>query len=213
MQHDDNKIRHGEYTEVEYLQFSAGQKFRTVRALLGALTWPLTWPLAMLARRSEFLFRTMSELLSVIPYLIGVITRYEFYRFALRHCGKNVLIEFGAIFIYPDVSIGNNVLIGRYSIVHHCDFGDYVLTGERCTFLSGSRQHSYDRTDMPMALQGGKKKRIMIGDDCWIGSHAVVMNDVGAGAIVGAGTVVLKPVANLAIVAGNPAREVGRRGE
>jgi acetyltransferase-like isoleucine patch superfamily enzyme len=155
----------------------------------------------------------MSEFLSLIPYLFGVIARAEFYRFALRHCGNNVVIEFGTIFIYRDISIGDNVLIGRYNIVHHCDFGNYVLTAERCTFLSGSKYHNLSRTDIPMALQGGQKKRIVVSDDCWVGAHAVVMEDVGHGAVVGAGAVVTKPVADFTIVVGNPARILRRRDE
>lgn len=200
-----------EYRAIEYLQFRSGSSVRIGRVLAGALTWPLVWPLAKLCRRSDILFRTMSEFLSVVPYLFGVILRQEFYRFALNRCGRNVLIEFGTVFIHSDVGIGDNVLIGRYNIIHHCDFGDYVLTGERCTFLSGSRQHNFERTDIPMALQGGQKKRIRIEGDCWIGSHAVVLDDVGRGAIVGAGAVVLQPVDRFVIVVGNPARPLRRR--
>lgn len=188
------EIRHGEYTTVRYLQFAAGKSFKAVQSVIGLLLWPLIIPLVLLSRLSPIVFRTVSELLSLVPYFPGVIARYEFYRFALKSCGKNVLIEFGAVFIYPDVCIGNNVLIGRYSIIHHCDFGDYVLAGERCTFLSGSKQHGADLIDVPMALQDGMKKRIRIDSDCWIGSHSVVAEDVGAGSIVGAGSVVIKPL-------------------
>lgn len=201
------------YRAIDYLQFRSSSALRWGRAFAGFLTWPLVWPLAWLGRRSDLLFRTASEFLSVVPYLFGVILRQEFYRFALARCGRNVLIEFGTVFIYSDVSIGDNVLIGRYNIIHHCDFGDYVLTGERCTFLSGSRQHNFQRTDIPMALQGGEKRRIRLEGDCWIGAHAVVLDDVGRGAIVGAGAVVLKPVAPYTIVAGNPAKPLRRRGD
>ena len=188
------EIIQGEYTDVRYLQFNAGKSFRVVQMVLGVLMWPLIIPLVLLSRLSPILFRAVSEFLSVVPYFPGVIARYEFYRFALKKCGKNVLIEFGVVFIYPDIEIGNHVLIGRFSIVHHCDFGDYVLVGERCTFLSGSKQHNTERSDIPIALQDGKKKRIKIGGDCWIGSHAVVAEDVGSGSIVGAGSIVVKPL-------------------
>lgn len=206
------KIRRGEYTPVSYRQFSSGSGAR-VRTALGILTWPVVWPLALVAKASEAAFRTLSELFSVVPYVFGVILRQEFYRLALERCGRNVFIEFGTILIHSSVRLGDNVLIGRYNILHHCDIGDYVLTGERCTFLSGSRQHTFERLDVPMALQGGRMKRISIGRDSWIASHSVVMEDVGAGAVVGAGSVVTRPVAELTIVAGSPAREIGRRGE
>lgn len=199
------------YQPTEYLQFTAGRWFRIAQASLGVLVWPVIWPLAMLSRVSDIVFRSMSELLSVVPYFPGVIVRYEFYRFALTRCGRNVVFEFGSVFIYADVEIGSNVLIGRYNVIHHCDVRDYSLIGERCTFLSGSRQHSYQRHDLPMALQGGSKKRIRIGPDCWIGSHSVVMDNVGEGSIVGAGSVISKPVADYSIVVGNPQREIGTR--
>lgn len=201
-----------EYQETRYLQFTKSPALRFAEAVAGALTWPVIWPLAMLARRSGILFRTMSEALALVPYLFGTIVRYEFYRFALDQCGKNVLIEFGCVFIYPNVRLGSNVLIGRYSIVHHCDIHDYVLIGERCTLLSGAKQHRMDRLDVPMALQGGLKKRISVGPDVWIGSHAIVMESVASGAVVAAGAVVTKPVESRAIVGGSPAREIGRRG-
>jgi len=207
------RIEHGRYSDVEYLQYRSPRWIDIARAVTGALTWPVVWPLAMLSRTSDMIFRTVSELLSLIPYVFGVVARGEFYRFALAHCGRNVVIELGAVFIYRDISIGDNVTINRYSVIHHCDIGNYALVGEHVVLLSGSRQHDIDRTDIPMALQRGRKKRIALGDDCWIGAHAVVMEDVGCGAIVGAGAIVNKPVPEFMIVAGNPARPVRRRGE
>lgn len=199
------------YSEARYLQFSAGHTLRLVMALLGILMWPIALPLALLSRLSDIVFRSCSELLALVPYFPGVILRYEFYRFALRGCGRNVVVETGVIFIYRDVVVGSHVLIGRYSIVHHCDIGDHTLIGERCTLLSGSRQHRYARIDVPMSQQGGEKRRITLAGDCWIGSHAVVMNDVGRGAVVAAGAVVKDPVAELTLVGGVPARELGKR--
>ena len=205
-----SKIERGHYTDVEYRQCSMSRPLELIRLTAGIVTWPVTAPLGLLCRGSEMLFRTVSEMLSLIPYLFGVVIRAEFYRFALRHCGRNVVIEFGTVFIYPEISIGDNVTIGRYSVIHHCDIGNYVLVGEKSSLLSGSRQHNYDRLDVPMALRG-KKKRIALGDDCWIGANAVVMEEVGHGAIVGAGSVVTKPVPPYAIVVGNPARTVRSR--
>jgi acetyltransferase-like isoleucine patch superfamily enzyme len=201
----------GTYRPAEYLQFKRGLAVRISMALIGALSWPLTVPMALLSRFSDIVFRTFSELLALIPYFPGVIVRYEFYRFALRSCGHNVLVESGAVFIYRDVIVGHDVLIGRGCIIHHADIGDYVLLGERCTLLSGSRQHSHSRTDVPIALQGGHKRRIAIGSDTWIGSHAVVMADVASGAIVAAGAVVVQAVGTFEIVGGVPARAIGRR--
>lgn len=195
---------HDRYIPVDYLHVRAGPVFRFARAVAGILTWPIVWPLAMLSRHSMFLFQSCSEFFSLFPYVFGVIVRYEFYRFALRKCGKNVFFGFGTILNYPDISIGDHVLIGRYNVIHHCDFGSYTLTAEHCIFLSGSRQHTAKRLDVPIALQGGQLKRIVIEDNVWVGAGCIVMDDVGEGSIVGAGTVVSKPVPRNHIVAGNP---------
>ena len=154
----------------------------------------------------------LRELLGFMPYFPGVILRYEFYRFALAGCGRNVVIEFGVSFTYRDITLGSNVLIGRYCVIHECDIGDDVLIGERCTFLSGMKQHRHGRTDIPMTRQGGERKRIAVGNDCWIGSHSIVMEDVADGCVIGAGAVVNKPVPALSIAAGNPARILRSRG-
>lgn len=80
----------------------------------------------------------------------------------------------------------DNVTINRYRVIHHCDIDSCALVAEHSVLLSGSRQQDLDRAGIPMALQRGRQKRIAVGDDCWIGAHAVVIEDVGRGAVVGA---------------------------
>lgn len=184
---------------------------RAVRSVLGVLTWPLTIPLAILSRLSDFIFQFSSELLALFPYVIGTVARYEFYRFSLRRCGKNVVIGFGTVFVYRDVEIGDHVLIGMYNTIHHCDFGSYVLTAEGCRFLSGSRYHHYARTDIPIALQGGSLTRITVNDDVWVGANAIVMAEIGEGSVVGAGAVVTDDIEPFAVAVGVPARVIDRR--
>lgn len=180
--------------------------------ITGWLLVPFVYPFLLVSRLSpESGFRTVSELLSLAPFAVGVLLRYEFYRRALRACGENVFISFGTVFYYPQISIGSNVLIGMFNTIHHVDFGNNVMTAEGCRFLSGSKYHNYDRIDIPMTMQGGKLKRIEIEDDVWIGANAVVMEDVGRGSIVGAGSVVVSKVEPFDIVAGNPAKVVKKR--
>jgi acetyltransferase-like isoleucine patch superfamily enzyme len=200
------------YVDVEYHQFTQGRGVRFASRVAGVLTWPVTVPLALISRTSDFIFRSASEMLSIVPYLFGVIIRYEFYRWALTRCGRNVSVGFGSIFLYRDVAIGDNVLIGNYNTIHYCDIGSFVVIADGCQLLSGSRYHNFDRTDIPMALQGGRLRRITIGDDCWIGARAILMEDVHQGAVVAAGAVVTRPAEPYSIVAGNPARVIRRRG-
>jgi acetyltransferase-like isoleucine patch superfamily enzyme len=61
--------------------------------------------------------------------------------------------------------------------------------------------------------QGTRSAPVTIGEDVWLGTKSVIMAGVtiGDGAVVGAGAVVTKDVAPYSIVAGVPAREIGRR--
>jgi virginiamycin A acetyltransferase len=55
---------------------------------------------------------------------------------------------------------------------------------------------------------------LFIGHDAWIGAHAVILpgcQHVGIGAIVGAGSVVIRDVDPYTIVAGNPAKPIRKR--
>ena len=83
--------------------------------------------------------------------------------------------------------------------------------GPGVSFLSGRRQHGFERRDVPMSRQPGERRELLIGDDTWFGAGAIVTDDVGKGAIVAAGAVVVSPVPSYAIVGGNPARVIAER--
>jgi acetyltransferase-like isoleucine patch superfamily enzyme len=206
------EIKHGQYSNIKYSMFERSHSLQITIRIVQLLVLPLVLPFIVLAKLSpKVCFRMISELFSLIPFSIGEIVRYDFYRYTLRHCGQNVFFSFGTVFYYPDITIGNNVLIGMYNTIHHCNFGNDVMTAEGCRFLSGSKYHSFERKDIPMAMQGGKLKRIAIGSDVWIGSNCVIMEDVCDGSIVGAGSVVTKTVEPYSIVAGNPAKLIRKR--
>lgn len=61
---------------------------------------------------------------------------------------------------------------------------------------------------VPMMLQAETRQGISIGDDVWIGAHAVILDGVtiGDGAVVAAGAVVASGVPPNTVVAGIPAR-------
>jgi acetyltransferase-like isoleucine patch superfamily enzyme len=65
----------------------------------------------------------------------------------------------------------------------------------------------------PMRFQQGIYGPVVIEEDCWIGSHAVILKGVtiGAGAVVAAGAIVTKDIPPYTIAAGVPARVIGER--
>jgi len=107
--------------------------------------------------------------------------------------------------------VGNNSNIGAYSYIGasgSIEIGDNVLMGPRVSLLA--EQHNYDRLDIPMKQQGVSRGKIVIEDDCWLGSGCEILSGVTVhrGAIVATGSVVTKDVPPYSIVAGVPARVI-----
>jgi acetyltransferase-like isoleucine patch superfamily enzyme len=207
----EKPIQAEEYVNVTYEQFNPTKSVSFLRNLCIAIALPFLYPLIFLSRLSDRFFLMISESISLIPFLFGIVIREAFYKKALDACGDNLVIEFGAYFYYKQNTVGDNVLISAYTTLHHCDIGSNVLVGGGCRLLSGSRQHNYSRTDIPMTQQGGQMKRIRIGNDVWIGDNSVIMSDIEEGCIIGAGSVVTKKFPAYSICAGNPATVIKKR--
>ena len=130
----------------------------------------------------------------------------------LENCGKNVNIESGAAFS-PKVTLGDYSGIGiNAKIYGTCHIGRYVMMGTDVTIIT--RNHRFDRTDIPMMEQGFEEERpVYIGNDVWIGDRALILPGVhiGDGSIIAAGAVVTKDVSPYSIVAGVPARKIRDR--
>lgn len=62
-------------------------------------------------------------------------------------------------------------------------------------------------------FEGRRRQRVAIGPDAWIGHGSVIMGGVrvGTGAVIGAGAVVTRDVADYTVVAGVPARPLRER--
>ena len=204
-------IRSQEYVKVRYSQFNQSKVLLFFRKFCTYLCLPFIFPLILVSKASDYIFRTLSEFLSMIPFLFGTIIREAFYQRTLRSCGNNVMIAFGTVLHYKDISIGDNVLIGLYTTIPHCDIGSDVVIGDGCRLLSGSRHHNFERIDIPMTRQGGLMKKISISSDVWIGANSIIMDNIGKGCIIGAGSVVNKETEGYSIYAGNPARFISKR--
>ena len=170
--------------------------------------------------------------LPFVQWLVWVIRTHRLKRKnpTLRVGGYSVITNcsFGNWnIVYPhaklvDVKMGDFSYVGAASI-QYCTMGKYCSISEGAkiglgihpTNLESTHPAFYSQQSMwkdiitPDVSQNVVEyKRVIIGDDVWIGTNAIVLDGVSIGshAIVAAGAVVTKDVPEYAIVGGVPAK-------
>jgi len=183
------------------------------KALIACLLLPLwCWSRFLLIFfDKDRAFRETYELVAFWPGIIGTVARYMLCSWNFQHTGENLYIGIGTLFSHASNIIGDNVYIGPGCSIGKVDIGNDVLIASHASIMNGGRQHGYDEICRSIREQPGVWPTIRIGTGAWIGERAIVMADVGEHSIVGAGSVVTKPVPPYCIVAGNPARILRHR--
>lgn len=89
--------------------------------------------------------------------------------------------------------------------------GKYFHVGRGLTIFSSDHNYNSDKKIPYDELM--YKKPVTIGDFVWCGANVTILPGIliGRGVVVGAGSVVTKNVPDYAIVAGNPAKIIGKR--
>ena len=135
--------------------------------------------------------------------------RSYFYEKSLKKCDSSIYVLPQTIICFPyNVSIGHTVFINRGVYITargDVSIGNNTMIGAYTVINSGS--HIFKDITVPIRDQGHTIAPIVIEDDVWIGTHVVITPGVviGKGAVIGAGSIVTKSIPAYAVAAGCPA--------
>lgn len=121
---------------------------------------------------------------------------------SLKHLGKGLKVG-------DNVGIGSNSFLGCAGGI---EIGDDTIIGNFASFHS--ENHNFDRSNIPIRLQGVNHKGIKIGRDCWIGAKTTILDGtvLGDGCVVAAGAVLNgKEYPKNSIIGGVPAKVIKSR--
>lgn len=174
-----------------------------VSVALAVLPALMCWAETLVSSRDEcFLF--WGQALSLVPGLPGKFLRRGFYYLTLRRGSLSSDIGFLSYFNDRRSEVGQGIYIGPGSVLGLVTIGDGCLLGSRVSVLNGDQQHAMGPDGRLTAFDRLKAPRVFLGEQTWIGEGAIVMADVGHHCIVGAGSVVSRPIPDGCVVAGNP---------
>ncbi len=127
--------------------------------------------------------------------------------------GGNTQVAPGAIIRVPVEQIGKNCFLGLYCYINgNVTIGDHCLIGPHCSLAAGN--HKFDPATGWFSARTEKDgdDSIVIGEGSWLASHVMISGGVKLGRcnLVCAGAVVTKSTEDYAIMAGIPAKQVGR---
>jgi len=84
--------------------------------------------------------------------------------------------------------------LGKIMIGSNNQFGEGVLMYDH--------NHAYSNKEKLIAEQGYTIGKIIIGNNCWIGSHVIILKDVeiGDNVIIGAGCIIHKSISSNSVI-------------
>lgn len=128
-----------------------------------------------------------------------------------KHCSVTALGKNN-----KNIVIGNNVSIGPYAhitSVNYIEIGDNVDIGPRCLITDNSKKPTIGTKNINPRLRPiSSKGAVIIGSYTWIGENVCIMPGVkiGNNCVIGANSVVTKSFPDGTIIAGDPAKEIGK---
>jgi virginiamycin A acetyltransferase len=178
-----------------------------LKRLAQSVALAVVFPSALLCGfgRIERLYTLFAQLQALIPGFIGDYCRAAFYKLTLQRCSIDTTIAFGTFFSRRTACVGPFVSIGAFCVIGCVRIGARTQIASHVEMPGGRRGHARDAEGR---LSGLVDDEIMIGADCWVGSSAVVMANVGPRTTIGAGSVVVEEIPAGVVAVGNPAKVI-----
>ena len=137
--------------------------------------------------------------------------RKKFYlhrcRSVAKSCGSNFKVN-GESYVTPNTILGNNVNFNGMKIQGSGKviIGDNFHSGIECMIITSI--HNYDGGNAVPYDDTIISKDVVIEDNVWLGNRVIILPGVriGEGAIIQAGSVVVRDVEKYAIAGGHPAK-------
>ena len=183
---------------------------QALKTVLHGIFLVLALPAAALAGfgRIPATFAMGAHSAALVPGILGDYFRIAYYKLTLKRCSLHSRVSFGSFFAHSDAALGSGVYVGSYCILGHCSIGDRTQIASQVQILSGRRQHARDAGGQITGSDEGEFEWIEVGSDCWIGASSIIMAAIGNGSTIGAGSVVVRPIAAQVVAVGNPARVI-----
>ncbi len=144
-----------------------------------------------------------------LPFGDSLVDRWE--RARSLNFGEGASI-YDSSCVFGDVRVGANSWIGPFTVLDGSGGG--LSIGSTCSVSAGV--HIYTHDTVRWALSGGQMPKrfgpVTIGDRVYIGSQSVIRLGVtiGSGVVIGANSYVNCDIPDEVVVAGSPARIIGR---
>jgi acetyltransferase-like isoleucine patch superfamily enzyme len=148
----------------------------------------------------------LSRIKFLILWIINSIRGYLVLRQVNSH--KNQIYIGGKTRLSDKTSLGRNPNFNGMIIngIGEVIIGDNFHSGTGCLIITSN--HNYDQGKTIPYDDTHIIKKVIINDNVWFGDRVIVLGavEIGEGAIIQAGSVVVKDVPSCAIVGGNPAQ-------
>lgn len=160
--------------------------------------------------------KTLRFILRALPNFMWPL-RWFILKTSLKKVGKNFRFGYNSEFVdHRLIEIGNDVFMGLDTTINTTvpvQIQDNVMFGKRVTIMGGDHNISQVGTPMRFVKTGGKNVPIIIEKNAWIGCNVTILKGVriGEGAVIGAGSVVIKSLPPYSVCVGNPAKPVKLR--